>query len=313
MKKILLAISVCALLASIPVLASCGHIHTLSDPTRDNEVAPTCRKAGSYDEVIYCTECEAELSRKKHEIARTPHNFVDNVCTECGFEETESTEGLTFVANAGGESYSLQRIGSCINEEELVIGTYNGLPVTRILYGALEGCKNIKKITLHDTVQEIEPYAFRDCSSLEEINLPDGIGIISYEAFKGCSSLKSITLPDSVYEISDGAFRGCSTLSNVTIPEGLFKLGTNAFTACDSFTSVTIPGNIAKIGDYAFSSCHALSEIIIDDGVAEIGAFSFFDCPEIKAVDLPFSISTIGNSAFLQCTGIETVTMQNNV
>ena len=43
-------------------MASCTHIchsHDVVSCAKENEVAATCAKEGSYDEVIYCTECEA--------------------------------------------------------------------------------------------------------------------------------------------------------------------------------------------------------------------------------------------------------------
>lgn len=45
------------------------HTHTPADPVRENEVPATCVKKGSYDEVVYCGACNAEISRTKKEIA----------------------------------------------------------------------------------------------------------------------------------------------------------------------------------------------------------------------------------------------------
>ena len=42
--------------------------HTPGEPVKENVVEPTETEPGSYDEVIYCTVCEAELSREKKEI-----------------------------------------------------------------------------------------------------------------------------------------------------------------------------------------------------------------------------------------------------
>ena len=37
--------------------------HTSGEPIRENEKAATCTEAGSYDSVVYCTVCKAEISR----------------------------------------------------------------------------------------------------------------------------------------------------------------------------------------------------------------------------------------------------------
>ena len=39
--------------------------HVAGVPVKENEVAATSSSGGSYDEVVYCTECKAELSRTK--------------------------------------------------------------------------------------------------------------------------------------------------------------------------------------------------------------------------------------------------------
>ncbi len=68
------------------------HIHTPNSAVRENEVSATCSAFGSYDEVIYCSECDTELSREKKEITKLPHTevvdeAVSPTCTEAGLTE----------------------------------------------------------------------------------------------------------------------------------------------------------------------------------------------------------------------------------
>lgn len=51
--------------------------HTAAEPVRENEVAATCEKAGSYDEVVYCSACGAELSREAKTIDPLGHDWGD--------------------------------------------------------------------------------------------------------------------------------------------------------------------------------------------------------------------------------------------
>ena len=54
--------SVCkAVLVKQETVAALGH--TEAEAVKENEVAATCTAEGSYDEVVYCTVCDAELSR----------------------------------------------------------------------------------------------------------------------------------------------------------------------------------------------------------------------------------------------------------
>lgn len=59
--------------------------HTPGEPVRENEVAPSCKKDGSYDEVVYCTVCGAELSREKKTVPATGHSYGAPVWTWRGF------------------------------------------------------------------------------------------------------------------------------------------------------------------------------------------------------------------------------------
>ena len=65
--------------------------HAPAAPVRENEIAPTCTVGGSYDEVVYCSVCNAELSRKAKKLDALGHDFIDHeakaaTCTEIGWE-----------------------------------------------------------------------------------------------------------------------------------------------------------------------------------------------------------------------------------
>ncbi len=68
--------------------------HKAADPVQENIKAATCTKTGSYDEVVYCSECKAEISRTAKTIpvdknAHTParavqENVIDPTCVKGG-------------------------------------------------------------------------------------------------------------------------------------------------------------------------------------------------------------------------------------
>ena len=73
--------------ASIAKLA-----HTPGKAIQENEMAATCVTAGSYDEVVYCTECGEELSRDTKTIDKIAHEEMiiygfDATCTEAGLTD----------------------------------------------------------------------------------------------------------------------------------------------------------------------------------------------------------------------------------
>ncbi len=63
--------------------------HTAGETQIENKVPPTCTSAGSYDEVVYCTECGEEISRQTVEIPATGHSYQAQAfaptCTEDGY------------------------------------------------------------------------------------------------------------------------------------------------------------------------------------------------------------------------------------
>ena len=98
--------------------------HTPGNAVRENEAAATCKAEGSYDEVIYCTVCKAELSRETKTIdklAHTPGEAVrenevaatckaegsyDEVirCSECDEELSRETKTIDKLAHTPGEA-----------------------------------------------------------------------------------------------------------------------------------------------------------------------------------------------------------------
>ena len=74
----------------IGLTAKATAAHVPGDPVHENEVAPTCTEAGSYDEVVYCTACETKLSSEHKTVDALGHEWSEWKVTK---EPTESTDG----------------------------------------------------------------------------------------------------------------------------------------------------------------------------------------------------------------------------
>ena len=63
--------------------------HTNGDTVVENVVDATCTEDGSYDNVIYCSVCDAEVSRDTITVDALGHNYEATVtaptCTEAGY------------------------------------------------------------------------------------------------------------------------------------------------------------------------------------------------------------------------------------
>ena len=312
-----------------------GHVHTGGTPVEENKVGATCKKEGSYEEVIYCSECNKELSRTEKPIPKT-HNIVDGACATCG--ELASSEGLTFELNADGKSYTVTGIGTCA-EKDIVIGLYNNLPVTAIGVGAFESKVEIESVILNDSVTTIGDGAFALCTSLAYINIPDSVTYIGEGAFLVCP-FTSVEIPAGVTHIGDGAFSCCLNLESFTVEEGnenyyiegncliekesgtlvtgfydsvipsdgsVKRIGNYAFFLCINLNSIVLPDSVTQIGDFAFSGCIGLTNIEIPKAVRSLGIGAFYDCTALESISLPFGITYIDEGVFSDCINLESI------
>ena len=71
----------------------CVHHTPVGTPVIENNVPASCTADGSYDTVIYCTVCGAELSRVTTVVPATGHTEVTDQAVEAGCDSTGLTEG----------------------------------------------------------------------------------------------------------------------------------------------------------------------------------------------------------------------------
>ena len=125
-----------------------------------------------------------------------------------------SSEGLEYTLNPDGKGYTVTGIGY-FTGTDLVIGRYNGLPVTSIGDNAFYDCYNLTNVTIGNSVTSFGNGAFSDCSGLTSITIPDSVTSIGDYAFSYCYGLTSVTIGNSVTSIGDSAFSGCSALTSI--------------------------------------------------------------------------------------------------
>lgn len=89
-------------------------------------------------------------------------------------------------------------------------------------------------ISIPDSVEYIEEYAFSNCYNLNQIELPADLKELGWGAFDYCENLKEIVLPDALDTIQFDTFRGCVSLKKVVLPKNLTTIEDYAFFGCDS-------------------------------------------------------------------------------
>ena len=116
--------------------------------------------------------------------------------TDTGLEYTASDTAVTITAYSG-EDTTVE-----------VPATLNGLPVTTIAAGAFSYKTQLEKVTLPETVTDIQMMAFFGLENLTDVNL-ESLSLLRHigaYAFVGTKLSGALTLPESVEEIGAAAF-----------------------------------------------------------------------------------------------------------
>ena len=262
--------------------SSLGHKEVI-----DESIEPTCTNVG-WTQGSHCDVCKEILVAQKM-LDMIDHNYIDNVCSECGKEEYENKESLEYELSNDGTYYIVVGIGTVIETDIVIPETYKGLPV-----------------------KEIGDEAFADCVSLINITIPETIKSIGNGAFSWCESLTNITIPDSVIIIGEEAFSCCELLTSVIIGNNVTIIGEEAFADCDLLASVIIGNNVIIIGDDAFEDCESLTTIEIPNSVTSIGEYAFMGCSSLTSITIPSSVTSIGVAAFSECDLLENIVVDSN-
>lgn len=312
--------------------------HTASEPVTENETPSTCISTGYSDEVTYCRDCNTELKRTVVIAGELTHSFENgNACTVCGVEA--DTNGIEYKLNDDESGYTLINVGD-FSGAELVIDSFNGLPVTKI--GERAFCKNetLTAISLPTSITAIEWGAFLGCTNLASVSYggtKTDWENIRVEGYNSALTSSKLTFAEPVppetnpeqealvsnegltFRINDDkqgytltSVGSCLDASiKITTFKGLpvTKIAAHAFKECVDITEIFIGKDIEVIGDFAFEKCFSLGSITFEEGskLKSIGESAFFLCDGLRTVALPDSVTTVGSLAFVMCHNLQTV------
>lgn len=136
----------------------------------------------------------------------------------------------------------------------------NGRAVMGIAPGAFEGKKELRRVTLPDTVAVIGQNAFANCTALEEITFGAGLTLLDKGCLSGCRRLDCVKLPAKVREIGSSAFQGCTGLLHLIVEGGVEVIRDNAFLDCARLRRITFARPASRVADSAFAGCYDLAD-----------------------------------------------------
>ena len=97
--------------------------HTEAEPVVENEVAADCTNNGSYDSVVYCTECNTEISRETIVVPASHTEVVDAAvaatCTETGLTAGKHCSVCNTILVAQEEVAAAHTEGEVVVENEV--------------------------------------------------------------------------------------------------------------------------------------------------------------------------------------------------
>ena len=208
--------------------------------------------------------------------------------TNSGLQYSMLDDGTYEISGYSGSGKTVN-IPAEINGRNVIIGNY-----------AFKS-KNIKSVTIPDTITSIGECAFIFCEKLETVKLSSSLTEIGYDAFSGCVSLKSIDIPNSVTSIGKSAFSGCIKLESIKISDNVTKIEGYTFINCFALKEVKLPKKLKSIGDSAFFRCPSLESLTIPNSTESIGYEVFADCYKLETIKLPKSLKELSRNTFSDC------------
>lgn len=174
---------------------------------------------------------------------------------------------------------------------------------------SVDGCCNLSRIHIPNSVQSLDFCAFGQCHSLDSVEIPYGITKIGIYCFENCHNLTRVIVPESVSRIDDGAFIQCSRLDDIVLPSSINYVGSQAFNECISLSAIELPTSLQNVGTGAFENCSSLEHIVFPLALKVLNARMFKGCESLKRVDIPDTIEVIREECFKGCKHLKQVTI----
>lgn len=126
----------------------------------------------------------------------------------------------------------------------------------KVLYAMMPDYERAS-LTLPDTVEEINAYAFWGNPYLEHVVLDSRLSSIPAYAFSNCMNLKNVEIPLPVRSIEAKAFEDCVNLHAVTLPDSINNIHDTAFDGCGRVSFTATPGTYSAEFAASFEASEA--------------------------------------------------------
>lgn len=295
----------------------------VNSPVKEANLPSTLRDISSTAFTGYSSYCPFvnDIQPENHirYIGKVAYQCVDRDLEEYTIKDGTVTLADELFESSQGNAFhipaSVEQIGSRVFAGTQ-IKTLPEMPgLKRIGDEAFYQCKNLKKVTIPETVEYIGGGAFYGCSNiwsltynainaecerlmesnipLEKIVIGDKVRRLPRGIFSG-REFTEVTLPACLERIDEFAFYGCKNLTTINLSDSIRYIGDNAFYGCSSLKNIHWPLRLTTIGSRAFRQT-ALETISLPEGVTSVGDGAFYICPFAKTVYIPSTANVEGD------------------
>lgn len=286
-----------------------------NSPIKEANLPSTLRDISSYAFLGYSSYCPFinDIQPENHirYIGKVAYQCVDRDLEEYTIKDGTVTLADELFESSQGNAFhipaSVEQIGNRAFAYTQIKALPEMLGLKRIGGEAFYGCKNLKKLTIPETVEYIGGGAFYGCSNiwsltynainaecesfmepnapLEKIVIGGKVRRLPRGIFSG-REFTEVALPACLERIDEFAFYGCKNLTTINLSDSIRYIGDNAFYGCSSLKNIHWPLRLTTIGSRAFRQT-ALETISLPEGVTSVGDGAFYICPFAKTVYIP--------------------------
>ena len=310
-----------------------------NSPVKEANLPSTLRDISSYAFLGYSSYCPFinDIQPENHirYIGKVAYQCVDRDLEEYTIKDGTVTLADELFESSQGNAFHIPASVEQIGNRAFAYTQIKALPempgLKRIGDEAFYQCKNLKKVTIPETVEYIGAGIFSGCSNiwsltynainaecasyiftnndnhLEKVVIGDKVRRLPGGLFGG-KEFTEVTLPACLERIDDYAFNGCKNLTTINLSDSLRYIGKGAFALCSSLKNIHWPLRLTAIGEWAFSQT-ALETISLPEGVTSVGSGTFEGCHFAKTVYIPSTANVEdGNTYdFWQKEGVDCV------
>lgn len=186
-------------------------------------------------------------------------------------------------------------------------GYIDGHKIEVIAKEFTRGCIGISKVTIPNTVTEIQRGAFVYTKRIQSISISSSVKTIAADVFSGNNCLKFTVDSNNKYfqaingdlYSKDGKTLVSATGSSMTkIPSFVEVIGGDAFCGNNHIVDITIPATVKKISYAAFASCKNLRNVIIEGNGLTTVESRAFQTTKLISLNIPASVTSFSYDAF---------------